>query len=662
MPSEYSKAAKYDVLREYQSHRLKDAESVPDTGLINTSPSWGLAVIRLGKPLSFSRRRMKASGKVTEGAFTRKSDPLIITDDCVGLTIQNSKRSHTKNLAATLRNSGTANYLDQDALLPGDWLLAWCWNNTEDQARVLKKVLNGQPANGFEDGLKFIGRVHNIRKHVRVSPGGNKESFFTLQALGFEELDTQFFYDHALATSAANKHEITTFMAQIGLSFTKLVEQEQQRTGRVKDNADILINALVDMILGKGVSHIANLPIERAAAAAAQLNKNTASEFKFNELKQAPQANREAPYAYLVPRTVGLLLGRDIPEATKSGIFGYADIMETIIGVQAYRTQQDQVDNSSGMWSPELDGDRSTASRKFCVEKLKGTFVPVNPSFVNKPLFALLQQFLNPAINEIYTSLRVNQEGAVVPTLVVRQIPFSTESIVAKNEFPLTKFLSLPRWVLHPTMITELDVGRSNATRINMVHIYGEAVAFAANRSVTHQMVRNPPIFDAIDIQRSGIRARMQTVNCAIEDQNRKDGGRDWMEAIADWTFGSQYTLNGVIHSIGIQSPIAEGDNIEFEGIAYHIESVTHSCSIDGSGNKTFKTTLELSNGMPVNQKDATADFPRYPGFRLQETSNVELNQEQTAIESESTTVSGDPEILTDQDPGHTYEGSGEQG
>lgn len=624
MSKDRSRAATYDLLLDYNAS-AGALQEVIDPTTIGTTPGWVIAVIRLGRPQSFSRRTMRSTGKATEGAFTRKTAPLIITDDCRDLTISCSKRSHVKTLAATLRPG--KNYLSRDAMQPGDWMMAWCLNNEEDLERVVKQIRNGEPANGQRDGLKFVGRVHNIRKHLSQNPSGDRETTYTLQGLGFAELDTAFFYDMALATTAATHNLMSLFMAQIGLNWSEFSESEQLQAGRLKDNSGKILEALVNIIVGKGPGADVNAGIDRLAAGSG--------------LNVAPQANKEAPYAYLVPRSVGALLGLDTVNGTKAGLFGYADVLETLIGVQEYENKDD---NTFGSFVPELDAS-STGARKRCREILKGTFLPVNPSFVNRPLWQVLQQYCNPAINEMYTALRVNDLGAVVPTLVVRQIPFTTESAAERQDFKLTRFLSLPRWKLHPTLVSVLDIGRSDATRVNMVHVYGEASTYASNRSITNQMVRNPPIFDELDIQRSGMRPLMKTVQCAVEDQ--LEAPRSWMEAIADWSFGSQYTLNGSVDCWGIQSPIAEGDNIELEGVAYHVEGITHRCAMQGDS-RVFRTVLELSNGMPVDQEEATADFPRYPGFR-----NVELTTtpqgpsfESRALVSEATEGGG-----TDVDP-----------
>ena len=287
----------------------------------------------------------------------------------------------------------------------------------------------------------------------------------------------------------------------------------------------------------------------------------------------------------------------------------------------------------------------------------------------------MLDQFLNRAVNEKFTSLRITPNG-VLPTLTVRQIPFSTESIQETPEFPLTKFMNLPRWQLDPSLVTSLDIGRSDDSHVNLVHIYGESATTAINYSTQTQMILNAPIFDEVDMARSGVRGLMQTVACHFNDELKAP--KSWMNAIADWSFGSQFTLNGSVQCYGIQSPIAEGDNLELEDLVYHIESVMHFGEITPDALKHFRTTLSLSNGMPIDQSDATLDFPRYPGFtnmpstdaiQVEVTTTLEqpdkfegvkIGDESSSVTTvtqevrtvEDTETQGDDSIATSLDPG----------
>jgi len=232
-----------------------------------------------------------------------------------------------------------------------------------------------------------------------------------------------------------------------------------------------------------------------------------------------------------------------------------------------------------------------------------GQFVPTIPDFSNKPLWTVLQQWLNPTINEMYTALRVNEIGDVVPTVVVRQMPFSTEVTtknMEKSNIVLTPYLEIPRWVIHPSLVYEDQLGRSDAARFNFIHIYGQSSPPPKkNNNLTYQLVRNPPIRDDLDIQRNGLRPYMTMVACSLEDSAR--GPRKWMEIASDWLMGQNMTMNGSIVMLGVQSPIIHGDNIEWDGIIGHIESVTHNCSRSYHTERptsSFTTTITITHGM----------------------------------------------------------------
>ena len=612
-----TKVPVYDLLSDYS---LKD--STQDQGYIQISPDWVLAVYRLGQPVTYSRvDQASFFTDVVSGAFDRAEGPLIIHSDCIDLTISRNKRSHTKSLNAKLK--GTVNYLSANNILPGDWVLAWMCNNSDDIQTAIENIRAGQLANSFHSGLKFIGRAHSIRKAVSVDLSGNKNTYYSLQGVGFEELDTTLFYNINIATQAYKSGNLALFMAQLGLDCSKFFYSNAKGAGAIEDNLPQILEFMVDVIVGKGIDYDkANAPTDRAQ----HNSKGSHKGVKNNKVVDSgPQISlvpplKESPYAYIIPVSVGKTLGLEIYEKNSKGVFGYSDILETVIGVQQYGGYKDGADIVEKMY-PVLNLDQSHGNRKRCAVGLKGTFLPVEGSFTNIPLWDIFQQFLNPAINEMYTCLKPAfsdglGNGCILPTIVVRQIPFSTESIQEEPDFPLTRFLRMPRWRVDPLMVKAVDVGRSNATRFNMAWVLFNSAASAVKgqQAPAAQMVKKPPIFDTLDIARSGIRVWQKTVNCALKDTQRPNSA--WLSAIADWTFGSHLTLNGTLQCVGIQTPIAEGDNVEFEGIAYQIEGIEDRCSINIQGIKTYTTSLQLTNGMPVDQKtDYSIQFPRYAGF-----------------------------------------------
>lgn len=652
-------------------------------GVHEQSPSWLLAVVRLSRPLSFDRRTSRSNGSAIDGAFSRAARPLIIDSDCTSLTVSCSKASHTKTLQATLKFTHT-DYLRADKILPSDWLFAWMFDNTHDAARVAKAVYNGEPANGFHDGLKFVGRVHSLFRDLSTN-GSEKSVSYSLVGIGFAELDTQLFYDWNLANSVDQniKSDFAQFMGELGVTFDKFATQEELRSSsRAVNNSQRLLAALVDIIVGQGISRNVNEPINDRVKAMSGPTQEVHNSVSGNSVDatglydaKAPQGTAEAPYSYLVPKTVGRLLGRPDNLASKEAgsIFAYADILETVMGVQSYVTSGKNLGVTS--FSPVLDERKSTVSRKFCTSPLLGSFSPQVPNFVNTPLWSVLSQYVNPAVNEMYTALRTNQHGQVVPTLVARQIPFTTRQFQntvrhykqdygdtsvklteEKVEVPVTRYLDLPRWVLPPVLLSRVSVGRSDAMRCNMVHVYGAETVRATGMDQSTQLVLNPPIFDKLDIMRNGVRGIMQTVNSSVADLEL-GAPKIWAELVADRAIGAQFTLSGSVTSKLIQAPIAEGDNAEIQGVIFHIEHVEHSGRVQTDGRKTATTTLRLSNGLEDDSEDPDPVAPLYPGFRYVHGAGGRFVESETyKSEPETFSVDGrDAEAnpLLQDDPGH---------
>jgi hypothetical protein len=598
----------------------------------STSASWCIAVFQLGAPITYSRLERKSVSTLSpiSAVMSRKQAPLVITSDCIQMTVSGSKDNCTKTLNVVLK--GEANYLSSNAILPGDWILAWMHTNEADTKRIVKAISEGTAANDFRSGMKFVGRAHDIRKNLRVDSNGVKSVTYSLQGIGFDELSTIFFYDPALG-SVESLSDIWQFLGQIDQNVNSWLSSLNNEAGQIKDNAEALLSGFLDLIVGK-TSPIVNRP----------------GELIESDLQVSPQLNKEAPYAYLVPISVATALGRSIVDKRKGDsfghqAFGYADLLTLLTGVQKYNARDAKNSFHHG-FVPTIDFGKSTGRKLMCEERIKGTYIPVERSFLNTPLWGLLNQFKNPAINEMYTCIRPDSFGSLMPTIVFRQIPFSSNVIQENPSMPLTRFLSLPRWKIPSSLITNFDLGRSNSTHWNFIHVYGNLNPYHQEfeYEVPAQMQKNPPIADYVDMARSGIKPFMTTVAQSIQDTQTPGRAGTWMEAIADWNLGLQFSLNGTVSCFGIQSPIAEGDNIEVDGIALHIDSLSHSCGING-GYKYFNTTLNVTHGMPIDQGEASPIAPRYPGFAPVTYENV-------------TSRNGDGTIATGDNPGITVEKS----
>lgn len=634
-------AGRYNLIEEYAEG---DSGEVDDVGL---APYWVLCAVRLKTPLSYSRDQKKSVLNASEAGQIRGMT--IITSDCVKLNIQGSKGQHTKQLTATLLQTHT-NYLID--LLPSDWLLAWIVHGKDKLDKLVERIKKLEPCNKWDDGLKFVGRVESVYKDQDRDPEtGKKRAAYSLTAFGFRELDTSIFYDPFLRS--VDTAQVGTWMARIGLDIREIFANTA--TDGQSDNVHLLISKFLEVFVGRG------LPKEINTSQAPQLRQATSGGIVDGGKSE------EAPFAYLVPKEVGDLLGKK-SRSKKGGILAYADLMELLFGVQKYNEHEDATDWKA--FIPDIAGDDAltTGSQRYTGTPLMGAFLPLMPNFDNRPMWSVLQQYLNPPINEMYTCLRVNEQGSVVPTIVLRQIPFTTPVLAAKIErgaveggaMTYTGFMDVPRWVLPAVLIERMRVGRSDATRCNFVHVYGQNADVASNVGMSQQLAQNQPIRDDFDIQRSGLHALMTTVACR-EINKVGNVPSKWMELIADRAIGSQYTLNGTVQTLGIEAPICEGDNLEFGNAVFHIESVGHSCSIDtGSGSRSWMTFMTLTNGLRVatvqthdgadgpESFSSTTDqaendkFPLYPGLtdedqrELDPRTGVDDNHENEKVDTDS--------------------------
>lgn len=599
----------YDILADFG---LKDEEA----DRISLNAGCVMAFYRFKHPVTFSRRKGESfSGNI--GRSTDMRTPLIVVDDIASASASCSKGSHISTLQANLRPG--LNYLTE--IMPGDYVFCWMVQSQEDVKSLINRLENGEPCNKFNDGLKFFGKVTGVRKRFQIAPNGVKNSVHAINAAGFSEFDGSIYFEPYLALKQVGI--MSDWLQQYGIRLNEIISNNGQGIAVNK-----IIPTLLEVFFGRGIPQNRGLP-------------------------EVPRVTEgmDNPHSFVVPGQVAKVFGID--SGTKpSGLVAYTDLLEVVHGVQKY-----DGDFSVDSNSVSIEQNNGTQGRIFqprgadyvvdgSIEKVHftgveqlGTFTP-SPAAIQgqKTAWALINQFLNPTVNEVYTTLRTAASGRVFPTFVLRQLPFSSglasETFTPKpipllgkpvvtegldlstgqlfveepNEksflIPQTKFAELPRWRIHPIFLKNFDIGRSDALRFNFIHVQGETgEKTGLNR--TGAFVRDPPVRDDLDIARSGLRPYMRTVACSGQDVANRGAGA-WMYLLSDFLMGQHLTLTGQLESEGIQQPIALGDNVEFDETILHIEGISHSFASDGAGNRRFTTLLNLTHGM--NAKQLTAD------------------------------------------------------
>lgn len=409
-------------------------------------------------------------------------------------------------LALTLRESDIP-YTSRIA--PEDWIIFWAFNSYSKYIQVKNNITSAIPkrSNKFDIAPKFIGRVNSIFKDKRVSDPntGKMEIVYEVTANGFTELDSAIYYNTAIGFNYPT--------AQQGMKDFSNSIQNFVTKGAVKPHE--AIPELFNVCLGLG-------PGER---------------FKGVEgFKTRPSPNE----AYFIPKTIAHIL-MDSPASKTT----YADLMVKLVGLQVYSSSGDSSfrDSIAGVL-PSV----STSGFIPLLRDLSGKFVPQPIHFNNQPVWSILNTYLNPPINEMYTCLRVDNSGYVMPTLICRQIPFSSKKFVLNNPNIATTFTSLPRWEIDDSLLLQFKVGRSNATRLNYIQLSGTQ-PFGESTTIQKANAYNIflPVVDVADIKRAGLNAKIGTIGAFYvpTDENAQENGRFWNKLMADILFGSHLKFTG---------------------------------------------------------------------------------------------------------------------
>lgn len=579
-------ATSFHLINQYALGNAK----TEDVGMveITTSPYWALAVLRVANPISYSISNQKSVSNLPADGVKLRGPVLLITSDCIALDIVGNKNSPVKTLNATLLH-GNIDYLSE--ILPGDWVFGWITNDTYKINQVIDNLQAKKPTNDWQSGFKFAGKVIEgpVLSLAVDGNSGLKRAAYSLQCNAFTELNASFFYDPHLAE--LNQEQIGNWLAKAGKQINELIDNANE--GIAVEKAVV---AFFDLLLGSGLSQRFSNPTRINA-----LQISTG-------LGATNDESGEAPFAYVIPAEVGIYLNKK-SRSKKGGILAAADLTELVHGVQHYSSNNQLDNNAYKVFIPQnIDSSTNQGkNHKGTGTQMLGTFIPTTVDYSGKTVWTILNQWLNPTINEMYTAFRVNADGYIVPTIILRQLPFTSDAMVNRvsaGKVPnftnkmFTRFQELPRWVIHPALVQSLTIGRSDTLRFNFVHIYGQNAANGIVNSMPYQIVNNNPFRDDLDIERNGLRPYMTTVPCGFKDV--KYGPRAWMEIISDIVMNQNLVLQGTIELIGVDLPICEGDNIEYDGIIYHIDAYQHSCRIASTGQKMFKTQLTLSHGVPA--------------------------------------------------------------
>lgn len=560
---------------------VKDIVPNGTDGIHNTSPAWVLTFIRwenryLNVPDSGD------AGELKYFLATRK--PLVVENDCASLTVSYSKESHTPSMQAMLY-AGDVNYLT--AVAPGDFVFVNMLNWETKARYVADKARAIQPINKENDGFKGVFKVQSVRRVLGVDPAsGKKRIMFQISAFAFTEFNNTIYFNPFLLSGneATNQYLFVTRISSIWEQYVG-----KKGTFKVQD----ILRILIDSTIGSGFKNKATEKKEGL-----QLSQNT---------------------HFYVPDKVGALL--NIPNAKAA-----KDIYNYMFGIQTYASGKNTT-LAAGM-NPKIS---SVSGRYYVTDKKCQGASLVKPEYWNQvSVWSILNQYTNAPINELFTTLRIDPDGNVMPTLVFRQMPFSSEKYKGLS----TKFLNLPRWRISPELLLDINIGREEAARFNFVQVFATVpnAADTTNQGlISQQIAAKNYAIDELDIRRSGLKPYIITSNFdELITDKKATNAPQWAKLLADATIGGQLKLNGSIETFGIVKPISVGDNLELEGVVYHIEGITHNASFSPDGRKNFTTSIEISHGLDLASAKGPKIFAQMRNVNMQKELQENYNHDKT--------------------------------
>ena len=379
------------------------------------NPSWVVCIV------SFTE---SAAAYSEEKTGTPKAKVLVIENDCLNVSINNNKSSFGKLASLSVKPT---NFWYPGYVSAGDWMFIWMVDSQEKADYISSSLKTNLPGVGNKlcdetSGLKFAGRVLGVSTLDTVT-NSSRTIIQTITGQAFLEFATSVYYTYAgqAAADTFNPNQLGGYPLPAALAIGgdeallkfgqdsvlgKIAEKFQELYKTGKDHSpDLMIGLYYTFIMGV----------------------NSETSIINPELYNKPATGH---HIIKVPKQVAQILGK--PSATYLW-----ELIDVNLGMHIYKN------NGTNWWEkfqPEFDKafQVETTNLIKSIEPNKKNnniqktpiategFIPYRPAlWDNQSMWSIFEQYLNPVVNEMYTVLRINREGRIVPTFIVREKPFS---------------------------------------------------------------------------------------------------------------------------------------------------------------------------------------------------------------------------------------------
>jgi hypothetical protein len=578
-----------------------------DRTVVQHNPYWILAVIPYKVKFSVSTLKIAAySHNVSVSTDDlMATGPIVLLDNhCIRWNVSQSKSSHISSASFTLtvpevidsnQNSdgvpqvdATTKKLPYYNITPNDWVMFWAMDNVKDYNRVKTAIGGGEACNDKDSGLKFLGKVTSFRSSLVVTESGAKLVSYNLQCHGFKEFNTGIYYNQLAQPSGQLGADVKAQgLNNLGGDINRFIVNGNT----LKSTTQFIVPFMTQILFSCSFENA----LKRATEEAFESVSDPKEAARIKQKLESFAPNKPL----LVPKVVVKLLG--LSEERTNLI--YTDILSQYIGLEGR--------SEDSLYPRSFVKQVQTNTVYRYPDTMGSTLLKQTLNLDGSTVWSILHTYLNHPVNEIFTCMRLDPHGKIMPSMVCRQVPFNSKYFKEKVGPKITAFVDLPRWVINESYITNYNIGMDESTATNYVRVEPVITAPSGEQPEGKAALRTNlltaiyPITDSIDIARNGLKMYNIQLGSVVTNLSPDDPNVQmvnfWNSMIADIYMKARYAANGTVVCKGIQAPITIGDNTLVKGILFHIEGVTHEGGISADGKKSFNTTLNLSYGISTD-------------------------------------------------------------
>lgn len=288
-------------------------------------------------------------------------------------------------------------------------------------------------------------------------------------------------------------------------------------------------------------------------------------------------------------------------------------------------------------------------------------------------LWQILLENSNPALNEMFSDLKWDEEGRLQFKIYNRIKPFSFADFdpeAGSSEELRSYFQNVKTHDIDVMDVISVNAGTNWRDKFNFVEIKPNFQEFEI---VSNWFKKKTQAYDEQSFNREGFRPlivdtkQFPSAGTATGVSNSVgidwDQLEKWTELLREWYFGTHRTLNGTIVIQGVNEYIGVGNNIKFDvglinpnpnfnknsvdkgdvdGIYVmgHVENVSHTFTVSAEGARSYRTTIQFVRGILVNNDGSVFG----DGMLDQNVTLVKQEQDRNRLNVISTSDTQDPD------------------